>query len=167
MGWTAVLFRKFESARSKAPDMKAFSKEFTGVGLAVFSLLWLSATGQQGQSPVVADVNVSADDLRTQPAGANWTSYNGDYTGRRYSGLHEITAANVRQLRASWIFHPSNSDKLEVTPVVVNGVMYVTSANDAFALDARTGRVIWHHERPLSTGLLDDAAAHHNRGVGV
>ena len=54
-----------------------------------------------------------------------------------------------------------------MTPVVVNGVMYVTSANDAFALDARTGRVLWHHARALGTGLLDDAAAHHNRGVGV
>ena len=68
---------------------------------------------------MVADVNVSADDLLTQPPGANWTSYNGDYTGRRYSGLHEITAENVTQLRASWIFHPSNSERLEVTPVVV------------------------------------------------
>jgi alcohol dehydrogenase (cytochrome c) len=45
--------------------------------------------------------------------------------------------------------------------------MYVTSANDAWALDARTGRVIWHHQRPVSAGLLDDAAAHKNRGVGV
>jgi alcohol dehydrogenase (cytochrome c) len=167
MDWTAVLFRKSKSAQSKATDMKLFSKEFPGVALAVFSLFCFSAAGQQGQAPVVADVNVSADDLRAQPSGASWTSYNGDYTGSRYSGLHEITAANVAQLRASWIFHPSNSERLEVTPVVVGGVMYVTSANDAFALDARTGRVIWHYERPVSTGLLDDAAAHHNRGVGV
>lgn len=81
--------------------------------------------------------------------------------------MREITAANVTQLRASWMFHPSNSERLEVTPVVVNGVMYVTSANDVFALDARTGRVLWHHQRPVSAGLLDDAAAHKNRGVGV
>jgi alcohol dehydrogenase (cytochrome c) len=45
--------------------------------------------------------------------------------------------------------------------------MYVTSANDAWALDARTGRIIWHHQRPVSSGLLDDAASHKNRGVGV
>jgi alcohol dehydrogenase (cytochrome c) len=167
MDWTAVLFRKSKSAQSRTTDMKLFSKEFPGVALAVFSVFCFSAAGQQGQAPVVAAVNVSADDLRAQPSGASWTSYNGDYTGRRYSGLHEITAANVAQLRASWIFHPSNSERLEVTPVVVGGVMYVTSANDAFALDARTGRVIWHYERPVSTGLLDDAAAHHNRGVGV
>jgi alcohol dehydrogenase (cytochrome c) len=45
--------------------------------------------------------------------------------------------------------------------------MYVTSANDTFALDARTGRVVWHYQRPVSSGLLDDAAAHHSRGVGL
>jgi alcohol dehydrogenase (cytochrome c) len=145
--------------------MKSFVRILAAAALA--GLLSFSAAGQQGQAPVVADMNVRADDLLMQPPGANWTSYNGDYTGRRYSALHEITAANVAQLRAAWIFHPSNSERLEVTPVVVNGVMYVTSANDAFALDARTGRVLWHHGRPVSAGLLDDAAAHKNRGVGV
>jgi alcohol dehydrogenase (cytochrome c) len=145
--------------------MKSF-REFAVLALAV-SFSAVSIVAQQGQAPVVADVNVSADDLLAQPPGANWISYNGDDTGRRYSGLREITSANVAQLRAAWIFHPSNSERLEVTPVVVNGVMYVTAANHAFALDARTGRVLWHHERAVSTGLLDDAAAHKNRGVGV
>lgn len=56
---------------------------------------------------------------------------------------------------------------MEVTPVVFSGVMYVTSGNDAFALDARTGRVIWRYARPLSSGLIDDAASHHNRGVAI
>jgi alcohol dehydrogenase (cytochrome c) len=147
--------------------MKSLRKDFAWAVLAVFNLFLSPATGQKGQAPVVADVNVSADDLRAQPPSANWTSYNGDYTGRRFSALHEITSANVTQLRASWIFHLSNSERLEVTPVVVNGVMYVTSSNDAFALDARTGRVLWHHQRAVSAGLLDDAAAHKNRGVAV
>jgi alcohol dehydrogenase (cytochrome c) len=122
---------------------------------------------QPGQSPVTADTKVSAEDLLAQPVGANWTSYNGDYTGRRYSGLHEIKAANVAHLRAAWVFHPGNTQGLEATPVVYRGIMYVTSANDVFALDARTGRALWHHQRPLSAGLLDDAAAHKNRGVAV
>jgi alcohol dehydrogenase (cytochrome c) len=51
--------------------------------------------------------------------------------------------------------------------VVVRGIMYITSANDAFALDARTGRMLWHYERPVSSGLLDDAAGHKSRGVAV
>src|SRR5579863_1886009 len=172
--WIAARCRKFPSARSKPTDMKSLGRNFAVAALTCL-LSWAPAAGQAdrpiaaqaGQAPVVTDGSVREDDLLTQPPGANWTSYNGDYTGRRYSSLHEITPKNVAQLRASWIFHPSNSESLEVTPVVVRGVMYVTSANDAYALDARTGRVLWHYHRPVSTGLLDDAAAHHNRGVGV
>ncbi len=123
--------------------MKSFGREFIFLALTFFlseAFAAGQAAAQQGQASVVADVNVSADDLLAQPPGANWTSYNGDYTGRRYSSLHEITPNNVAQLRAAWIFHPSHSDRLEVTPVVIRGVMYVTSANDAYALDARTCR---------------------------
>ena len=147
--------------------MKSYIKACTLVLLAALPLASSSAGAQQKPSPVAAVVNVGAADLLEQPVGANWTSYNGDYSGRRYSSLQEIKPGNVAQLRAAWVFHPGNSESLEATPVVVNGVMYVTSANDAFALDARTGRVVWHHQRPVSSGLLDDAAYHHNRGVGV
>ena len=122
----------------------------------------------QDPSPVANSVTtVQAEDLLATPVGANWTSYNGDYTGRRYSALRQINTQNVQKLRAAWVFHPGNSQNLETTPVVVRGVMFVTSANDVFALDARTGRQLWHYHRSISSGLLDDAAAHKNRGVGV
>ena len=147
--------------------MKSYRKASTWILVLSFLQVLASAAGQEGKSPVVAVANVSAEDLLARPVGTNWTSYNGDYTGRRYSSLREINLGNVAQLRAAWVFHPGNSERLEATPVVVRGIMYVTSANDAFALDARTGRVLWHHHRPVSSGLLDDAAAHHNRGVGV
>jgi alcohol dehydrogenase (cytochrome c) len=123
-------------------------------------------TGQE-QSAAVGSSTVRAEDLLASPVGANWTSYNGDYTGRRYSALREINTNNIAQLHAAWVFHPGNSQNLEATPIVVRGVMYVTAANDVFALDARTGRQLWHYQRPVSSGLLDDAAAHKNRGVGV
>jgi alcohol dehydrogenase (cytochrome c) len=119
------------------------------------------------EQSAVGSSTVRAEDLLTSPAGANWTSYNGDYTGRRHSALREINTSNVAQLRAAWVFHPGNSQNLEATPIVVRGMMYVTAANDVFALDARTGRQLWHYHRPVSSGLLDDAAAHKNRGVGV
>ena len=139
-----------------------------GFVLLLFSaLVPVSCVAQQGQSPVTSVANASNEDLLARPVGENWTSYNGDYTGRRYSSLHEINAANVAQLQAAWVFHPDNSRMLEVTPVVVHGMMYVTSANDVFALDARTGRALWHYRRPVSSGLLDDAASHKNRGVAV
>jgi alcohol dehydrogenase (cytochrome c) len=137
--------------------------------LPAFLLIFAAppAAWQSGQPHLSATTDVTEQDLLVQPVGANWTSYNGDYTGRRYSALKEIDTANVSQLRAAWLFHPGNSERMEATPVVVRGIMYVTSANDAFALDARTGRVLWHHERPVSSGLLDDAAGHKNRGVAV
>jgi len=130
-------------------------------------LAGIPTAGQRRESAVAAVTNVSEEDLLAQPPGANWTSYNGDYSGRRYSSLREINAANVAQLRASWVFHPGNSQRIEATPVVVRGIMYITSANDAFALDARTGRMLWHYQRPVSSGLLDDAAGHKSRGVAV
>src|SRR5437764_3226716 len=134
---------------------------------AILLLLVADFTGAQQSSSTEPAVHVSAEDLLARPVGENWTSYNGDYTGRRYSGLKEINKSNVSQLRAAWVFHPGNSQRLEATPVVVRGVMYVTSANDVFALDARTGRILWHYSRPVSSGLLDDAAAHKNRGVAL
>jgi alcohol dehydrogenase (cytochrome c) len=122
---------------------------------------------QQRPSPLHAMPEVNADDLLARPVGANWTSYNGDYSGQRYSSLQEINVSNVAQLRAAWVFHPGNTQRLEVTPVVVRGIMYITASNDVFALDARTGRALWHYQRPISSGLLDDAAAHKNRGVAL
>lgn len=97
----------------------------------------------------------------------NWPTYHGDYTGRRYSGLSQITPANVSRLAAQWVFHSPNSDNLEGTPIVVDGLLFMTSANDAFALDARTGRTVWHYQRPVTEGLVDDASSHHNRGIAV
>jgi alcohol dehydrogenase (cytochrome c) len=135
--------------------------------LVVTTLYADCVTAQQTASPVGANVSVEARDLLARPVGENWTSYNGDYSGRRYSNLREINADNVAHLRAAWIFHPGNSQNLEVTPLVIRGVMYVTSANNVFALDARTGRMVWHYQRTVSSGLLDDAAAHKNRGVAV
>src|SRR6185503_4094125 len=55
----------------------------------------------------------------------------------------------------------------QVTPVVVGGVMYVTSANECWALDAGSGREIWHYQRPRTKGLIGNAAGGANRGVGV
>ena len=140
---------------------------------AVLVLLLLAArvgqklTGQESASDSRPKLFVNAEDLLTRPVAENWPSYNSDYTGRRFSSLHEINRSNVAQLRAAWVFHPGNSQRLEVTPVVIRGVMYVTYANDVFALDASTGRTLWHYARPVGTGLLDDAAAHKSRGVAV
>jgi alcohol dehydrogenase (cytochrome c) len=123
--------------------------------------------GNERPTAISTAIDVRSEDLLVQPPVANWSSYNGDYSGRRYSGLREISPENIATLRAQWGFHARNSGRLEVTPVVVNGLMLVTAANDASALDARTGRVVWHHAWPISEGLIDDASQHTNRGVGL
>jgi alcohol dehydrogenase (cytochrome c) len=130
----------------------------------IFCLTPLAA--QEADYPEIV-VDVKTEDLNIQPVAASWPSYNGDYTGQRFSSLDQINQANVSQLRAAWVFHSPHSRDMEVTPVVVNGLMLVTAANDLFALDAQTGRVVWHYSRPVTEGLIDDAAQHHNRGVGV
>jgi alcohol dehydrogenase (cytochrome c) len=130
----------------------------------MISLLVAQDTTKPSQS---LNLNVAPERLLVQPVAENWLSYNGDYTGRRYSSLDQVNVNNVQQLRTQWAFHAPGQYALEVTPVVVEGIMFVTAANDAYALDAQTGRVVWHYSRPVTDGLIDDASAHHNRGVGV
>lgn len=134
--------------------------------MTLLPLLMAFATAVDTGAPPLK-IDVRAEDLLAQPPAANWISYNGDYSARRYSSLSEINAGNLSQLRAEWVFHARDSNRLENTPVVVQGTMFVTVANDAFALDARTGRVVWHHSRPVSEGLIDDASGHLSRGVAV
>jgi alcohol dehydrogenase (cytochrome c) len=138
-----------------------------GVLLILLTCIGSLAGTNIGDEPGSSPVDLSPSALAVTPVGANWTSYNGDYSGRRYSSLTQINTENAGKLSARWVFHAQNSNRLEVTPVVVNGMMYVTSANDAFALDASTGRLVWHHSRATSEGLIDDASGHINRGVGV
>lgn len=135
--------------------------------IAVCGCLLSPAAWSNGDSSLTVCIDVRPSDLLAKPVGANWPSYHGDYTGRRYSGLSQITTRNVSRLQAQWVFHSPNSNHLEGTPIAVDGLMFLTSGNDAFALDARAGRVIWHYSRPFTQGLIDDASAHHNRGVGL
>ena len=154
--------------------MTGFCRKVLGIAAAAMLLI---ATGDgHGQSakaaagaeaPGAGLIDVQQSDLNQKEVRENWVSYNGDYSGRRYSAMTEVTPANASHLGAKWIFHTRNAGVLEVTPVVVAGVMFVTGSNDAYALDAKTGKLLWHHERPVSDGLIDDASGHINRGVAV
>ena len=75
----------------------------------------------------------------------NWLIYGGSYASQRYSALDQIKTSNVNQLKVSWAFQTGVIDAgLQSTPLVADGVMYVTSNNNhVFALDATTGRVLW------------------------
>lgn len=105
-------------------------------------------------------------DQVARPTNGDWTTYHGAISGNRHSNLDQINAANVHSLALKWVF-PINHFVLELTPVVVDGVMYVTGPNQVFALDAREGRTIWHYQRPRSTDVRGDPAKGTNRGVAV
>ncbi len=125
------------------------------------------AGGQSSGKSALGIVDVQPAQLLSRGIYENWPSYNGDYTGRRYSSLMQITPQNVHQLRAQWIFHSKNAGTFEATPLVVNGIMYITASNDAYALNAVDGRTLWHYSRPISSGLIDDASQHTSRGVAL
>jgi alcohol dehydrogenase (cytochrome c) len=155
-----------KSAGGNSPALH-FWKQMAIVTIAFLPVMLSAQDSVPPKSSVSTEINVKAAHLAAQPVGKDWLSYNGDYTGRRYSALDQLNAKNVGSLRAQWVFHVPNSDSMEVTPVVVDGIMFVTSANEAWALDAQTGREIWHHARSVTEGLIDDASQHHNRGVAV
>jgi len=97
----------------------------------------------------------------------DWTSYNGGYSGSRYSTLSQINKTNAASLAPKWMFSLRNTNNLQVTPIVSEGVMYVTAANECYALDAGSGREIWHYQRPRTKGLVGNAAGGVNRGAAI
>jgi alcohol dehydrogenase (cytochrome c) len=109
----------------------------------------------------------SNNQWREISGGRDWPTYNGALSGNRHSALDQITPANVKQLRIAWVYGMPGAQRLEGTPVVVDGVMYVTNVNEVHALDSGTGRRIWQYKRPRTKGLVGDASSGINRGVAV
>jgi alcohol dehydrogenase (cytochrome c) len=115
-----------------------------------------------------AEMPVLTPRSTTPPPGpGDWATYNGDVSGNRHSPLTRITPANVPTLRPTWTFAVPGARNLRTTPLVVGGVMYVTAPNEVFALDAATGRQIWHAREPRTPGVIGDAGAGVNRGVAI
>jgi alcohol dehydrogenase (cytochrome c) len=97
----------------------------------------------------------------------NWLTYWGDLQGTHYSGLSSITPANVHSLASTWSYQFS-ATRAETTPLVVDGVMYVTGPrNTAAALDARTGRAIWQYARRLPSDIHANCTVMTNRGFAI
>ncbi len=97
----------------------------------------------------------------------NWLTYSGGYFSQRYSELDQIAPDNVGDLELQWVYQTPVMGPWQATPVVVDGVMYLTQRpNDIVALDARTGRVYWIYRYPTSPDHLACCGAN-NRGVAV
>jgi alcohol dehydrogenase (cytochrome c) len=105
----------------------------------------------------------AGDRFREVTSEVDWPTYNGNPGGNRYTTLTQINKANVTRLAPKWVFTIPGTTRSQVTPAVVGGIMYVANVNECFALDAGTGRRIWHYKQPRTAALINDV----NRGVGV
>ncbi len=98
----------------------------------------------------------------------SWLTYSGTYAAHRFSPLKQITPANVAGLRPAWVYQVGETGLVETTPIVVDGVMYVTEANSRVAaLDVRTGRTLWRYEPELPKDVVVLGYPPVNRGVAV
>jgi len=122
--------------------------------------------------------------LLTKPPTDSWPTYHGDYSGRRYSTLNQINTDNVKALSLAWIYRANTSPQgaqtggegpdtpppgsggfgldIKSTPLLVNGVLYLTAPDNVWAVDPRTGREIWHFYWKTRGGIHIG-----NRGVGM
>ena len=135
---------------SLGADLKVGTTSVTQVG-----------TTPAGPAPTANDF---AEILKPRPG--DWPTYHGRLDGNRHSALAQITTGNVKTLSLQWIHSVRGFDN-EMTPLVLDGIMYITATNQVSAIDATSGREIWRYSRPRSTGLRGDAAIGFNRGVAV
>jgi alcohol dehydrogenase (cytochrome c) len=131
-------------------------------------LLMLVVCGSAGLAAQAGAPQVTPQDLADglkDPG--KWLTYGGDYNGHRHSPLTQITPQNVGQLSAQWTFQTGALGSFQTTPIVIDGVIYATGwNNNAWAIDARTGRVIWRYRRNLPEDMHLCCGAV-NRGFGV
>jgi PQQ-dependent dehydrogenase (methanol/ethanol family) len=152
-----------EEKKALMQPVKATPEELQNL-LAYLSLL----TGvKPGATISTRNTEVGLDSYRIPAARpGNWLTYDGNLNGNRYSELTQINTSNVGQLVLKWM-SPIRQFGLEVTPLVADGIMYTSGANQAYALDAATGQEIWQYSRPRTPGLVGDASLGTNRGMAL
>ena len=94
-----------------------------------------------------------------KPPVDSWPTYHGDYTGQRHSKLTQITPDNVHQLTLAWAWQAGGTNQIKATPILVNGVLYITAPDNIWAIDARTARQIWRYTYPANPASTSATAA--------
>jgi alcohol dehydrogenase (cytochrome c) len=88
-----------------------------------------------------------------EPPFDSWPTYHGDYSGRRHSLLTQITPDNVHLLTLAWAFQTNQAQQIKASPVLADGIVYVTTPDNVWALDAHSGRQIWRYRYPANDGF--------------
>ena len=135
------------------PKLRGFSATRNILAILALATLWAAVL-----TPRMAAQGLAPDMLFAPPTNT-WPTYNGEYSGRRYSTLDQINAANINSLTLAWVYRANGT--IKSTPLEVSGILYFTTPDNVWAIDGTTGRFIWHYNRP-SEG---DHIGH--RGVGM
>jgi quinohemoprotein ethanol dehydrogenase len=134
--------------------------------LTAIGFLFAGAASVQAADPEI-------DHLLQSAVGKDWVTNGGNLTNQRYSMLKQIDTSNVKQLKGAWMTRlkgSGNSGKysLEVAPLVRNGVMYVVTGNDdVFALNAKTGEIIWERWSGIDQKITSVCCGWVNRGLAI
>ncbi|HVZ64122.1 MAG TPA: PQQ-binding-like beta-propeller repeat protein [Opitutaceae bacterium] len=158
--------------QSVTTDPKATMPAFAGTANERRDLLaFLSRLEGVGSGPLKSPqppVSTAETDAIVHPKPGDWPTYNGVVGGNRHSSLDQVNLTNVGKLQQQWLY-PIPFGSLETTPLVIDGVMYVTGNNQVYALSGKSGREIWRYQRPKSPSSMipGDAAIGVNRGAAV
>src|SRR4029434_7393273 len=144
------------------------------VGIAFAAAMIVPAaqetTGQKGAAMAGVPKGVSVSQAQLNDAGkqtANWLHTNGDYAQLRHYGGNQINASNVKSLRPVFVFQTEVVESMETAPIVVDGVMYLTTSyNHIYAIDAVTGKQFWHYKHKMGS-VTTFCCGPNNRGVAI
>ena len=141
------------------------------VSLAGANLAWAGSEKETAATTKIKDApvpSVSQDQLSAAASdGKNFLHTNGNYEQTRFYPEKQINKSNVGKLRPAWIFQTEVKESLETTPIVVDGVMYVTTSfNHVYALDAKTGEQFWHYKHKMGP-VTTYCCGPNNRGVAI
>jgi alcohol dehydrogenase (cytochrome c) len=138
--------------------------------LLTFGAAMSAARAQEvKQATKYGDMSAVSQDMLNRAAGDgnNFLHTNGDYNQQRYYPNRQINRSNVAKLRPAWIFQTDVKESMETSPIVVNGIMYVTTSySHVYALNARTGEQLWHYAHKMGP-VTTFCCGPNNRGVAV
>lgn len=132
--------------------MKSVRHQFRLVACAALLLAFQSTARAQAANGRASDPVLDSATLLKPPADS-WPMYHGTYSGQRHTKLSQITPANVYQLTLAWAFDTHQTAEIKSTPILFNGILYITTPDNVWALDARSTNVIWHYAYPPNQGL--------------
>ena len=170
-----------EQKQSLMPPVKSSGRELQDL-IAYLSSLAGAVSVNPAASLGTAEGGIDFARIRN-PKPGEWPTYNGNLSGNRYSELNRINTGNVSKLTLRWSFSvplwaqffpdtPYYRENmryygLETVPLVADGIMYATGPGQVFALDARSGHLIWQYSRPRTPGIVSDASLGTNRGLAL